>query len=152
MKPRQSLLVLLLLLLGVGAPAWAGPAEEFADFTRQRAELVAGRQLEPFVATYADNAILTSALSPFRIEGKPAIQAHFAALFETYPTIRVVSRQPAVRFFNDGSVAVANQYSVITFVDRHGVVANRPIRSSMTAVKQGGDWLVVDQHNSLIPH
>ena len=150
MKPRQSLLVLL-LLLGVGAPVWAGPAEEFADFTRQRAESIAGRQLEPFMATYADNAILTSALSPFRIEGKQAIQAYFAALFETYPTIRVVSRQPAVRFFNDGSVAVANQYSVITFVDRHGVVANRPIRSSMTVVKQGGNWLVVDQHGSMIP-
>lgn len=150
MKTRQSLLVLL-LLLGIVAPTWAGPAEEFADFARHRGELVASRQLDPYMATFADNAILTSALSPFRIEGKPAIRAYFAALFETYPAIRVVPRQPTVRFYNDGAVAVANQYLVITFVDRQGVVTNRPMRASLTVVKQGGEWLVADQHNSLIP-
>ena len=147
---RLVCLSVLFLLFGIASVAWAGAEEEIAQVRQQRLQAFNGGNLEAFMATWADNGVVTTALAPFRIEGKEAIQAYYAGLFETFPTRRFVPRQISVRIYGD-TTAVTNQYYTLTLVDRAGKVGTSHGRFSNTYVRLGGRWLVVDQHTSPIP-
>ncbi len=148
---RLSCLVWLLLLFGISRGAWAGAAEEIAELGRQRAQAFSEGDLDAWMAAYADDAVFTSSLVPFRIEGKDAIRAHYAGLFRTYPTRRAVTRQPSTRVYNNDTTAVTNGYVHVTYVDRNGRVITLYVRSSATWVKLGDQWRIVDAHGSRLP-
>lgn len=145
-----SCLFVLLLLLGLAPAAWAGPAEEIAAIGLERAKAFREGNLEAWMAAVADNAVWTSALRPFRIEGKEAIRAHFADLFERYPTRSFAGRQPLTRVYGD-NVVVTNGYTHVKWVERNGQVSDLYIRVSVTWVKIAGQWRIVDQHVSRVP-
>jgi len=95
---RHSIASLIaLFLLGFTGEVWAGPAEEVAALAQPRGQAFLEGNLEAWVSAYADNAVFHSAPSPFRIEGKPEIRAHFADLFRAYPERRVFTYQPITR-------------------------------------------------------
>ena len=50
-----------------------------------------------------------------------------------------------------GDTAVSNTYFTLTVVDRAGKATTSHGRLDVTYVKQGGRWLVVNQHGSLLP-
>jgi uncharacterized protein (TIGR02246 family) len=106
--------------------------------------------LEAWMAAFADNAVLHSFLSPFRIEGKEAIRAHFAELFQMYPSRRSLVRQPITRVYNDDLVAQAS-YLVVYFTDQKGQTTASAIRTSTIWAKLGGRWQIVDSHVSRFP-
>jgi len=130
--------------------SWAGPIEEVAQISAQRGKALEEGTADEYAAAFADNAVLTAALQPFRIEGKGAIRAYFAELFQQYPGRRLFARQTAARAYGDDLV-VQNGYFVVYFTDQKGQVTQLPLRSSVTWAKVSGRWQIVDQHVSRIP-
>ena len=151
MKRLTYSVVVFLFLLGMAPAVWAGPAEEIAEIGQERAKAFREGNLDVWMAAYADNAVLTSAREAFRVEGKEAIRGYFVALFETYPKRSFVGRQPLTRVYNNETTVVQNAYVHLTFVDRTGQVTNLFTRVSLTWVKMGGQWRIVDTHVSRLP-
>ena len=143
--------LVVLLLVGIAPATWAGSAEEIAEIVQQRTHAFSEGNLDAWMAGYADNAVVTSSLVPFRIEGKEALRAYYAGLFQTYPTRRVANRQWSIRVYNGDTTAVTNAYLHGTLVDRNGQTNALYLRGSTTWVKQGGRWLIVDAHVSRLP-
>jgi uncharacterized protein (TIGR02246 family) len=139
-----------LILVGLAAESWAGPAEEVAQIAGPRNQAFEQGNAEALTAAFADNAVLTSSLTGFRIEGKDAIRAYFAELFQLYPGRRIFARQPNTRVYNDDLV-VQNSYNALYLTDQQGQVTQLTLRASMVWAKVGGRWQIVDQHVSRIP-
>jgi uncharacterized protein (TIGR02246 family) len=139
-----------LMLMGLVSVAWAGPAEEVAQISAARGQAFEEGNADAYAESLADNAMLTSSLSAFRIEGKAAIRAFYVEMFTLYPRRRVFTRQPAIRVYNDDLV-VQDAYFVIDWTNQKGDVASIPLRSSATWAKIGGRWQMVDQHVSRTP-
>jgi uncharacterized protein (TIGR02246 family) len=138
------------LVLGFAASVKAGPAEEVAQIAGARGAAFESGNLDAWMAAFADNAVLQAFMSPFRVEGKDAIRAHFAQLFLIYPTRLTFVRQPTTRVYNDDLV-VQDAYLMVYFTDQVGQTMATPIRSSTTWAKLGGRWQVVDTHVSRVP-
>ena len=147
---RSIALLSTLVLVGLGVAAWAGPVEEVAQIAGPRLQAFQEGNLDAYTAAYADNAIIQSSLSPFRIEGKEAIRAYLTELFRIYPGRRVLLRQPVTRAYNDDMV-IQNNYIVFYATDQKGQVAALSLRSSVTWAKIGGRWQIVDTHTSRLP-
>jgi uncharacterized protein (TIGR02246 family) len=147
---RLISLALLILVSGVVVEAWAGAEEEVARAREQRVQAFNEGNLEAFVDSFADSAVVTPPGEPFRIEGKDAIRAYYAGLFQAFPTRQVATRQSTIRLY-EGTTAVVNTYAGLTLVDRNGKATITNGRASFTYVKIGGRWLVVDQHSSALP-
>jgi uncharacterized protein (TIGR02246 family) len=147
---RHVALLLMVFLAAASARLWAGPAEEVVQLAAPRGQAFEEGNLNAFTADFADNAVLQSFLSPFRIEGKQAIRAHYAELFQQYPKRRSFVRQPALRIYGSDLV-IQNAYSVAWFTDQGGRVNPAAIRYSIVWAKMDGRWQIVDQHVSRVP-
>ena len=137
-----------LLLLGITPVAWAGAAEEISAINQQRNPAFEKGDADAYAAAFADNAVYTSSLQLFRIEGKAAIKDFFTTLFETYPTRHIAPRQGITRVYANDSAVVTDGYSVGTFTDKSGNASVLYIRTSLTWDKMGNEWKIVDQHVS----
>ena len=143
-------LSMLLLLFGITSIAWAGPAEEIAQVDQQAIQCFNEGNLDKCVSLYADDAVSTAAVSPFRIEGKEALQANYVGTFQNFPTRRFLGRQTAIRVYGD-TAGVLNRYFTLTLVDRAGNASTVHGRMSVTFVKVGTQWRIVDVHTSRLP-
>lgn len=90
------------LLMGLtsaclASSAWPGPLEEVAQISAGRSQAFREGNAEAYVAAFADNGVLQSSFSPFRIEGRDAIKAYAAELFRAYPRRTLFIRQPSAR-------------------------------------------------------
>jgi uncharacterized protein (TIGR02246 family) len=139
-----------LLVFGFATQSWAGPAEEVARIAAARFQAFEDGSVDGYTANFADNAVLTSSISAFRIEGKEAIRAYFVETFQLYPKRRLFGRQPVTRVYNDDLV-VQDSYNVLNLTDPAGKVTVLPLRASVTWSKLGGQWQIVDQHVSRVP-
>ena len=139
-----------LSLVGLALESWAGPAEEVAQITGPRGKMFEEGTAEALTAAFADNAVLTSSLSGFRIEGKEAIRAYFTELFQLYPGRRLFTRQPSTRVYNDDLV-IQNVYNALYLTDQQGQVTQLTLRATVVWAKVGGTWRIVEQHVSRIP-
>jgi uncharacterized protein (TIGR02246 family) len=148
---KQSIARLFaLMLVGFAAEVLAGPAEEVAQIAAPRNQAFEDGNADAYAAAFADNAVLQSSVSAFRIEGKEAIRAYFTELFQSYPRRRVVIRQPATRVYNDDLV-ISNGYAALSLTDQRGQAMTLPLRYSIIWGKVGGRWQIVDQHVSRLP-
>jgi uncharacterized protein (TIGR02246 family) len=139
-----------LLLLGIGAAVWAGPAEEVAQVAAPRLQALLDGDVDAYAAAYADNAVFQSSFSPFRIEGKEAIRKFFAELILMYPKRHVFIRQPITRVYNDDLV-VQDSYAVLNWTNEKGEPRTYDTRGNTVWAKVGGRWQIVDQHISRLP-
>ena len=147
---RLTCLVVSILVSATVSNVWAGPEEEVAQLRQQRIQAFNDGNLETFMDSFADNAVVTPPGEPFRIEGKDAIRAYYAALFQNFPTRRVIARQSSIRVYQD-STAIVNTYAHLILVDRSGKRTVINGRASFTYVRAGGRWMMVDQHSSVLP-
>jgi uncharacterized protein (TIGR02246 family) len=69
------------------APRPAG-REAAAAVVQRQLEAYNAQDLEAFLATYADDAVVTFASSGQVLDGKPAIRERYATLFRKYPQNR----------------------------------------------------------------
>ena len=139
-----------LILVGLAVECWAGPVEEVAQIAGPRVKVFEEGTAEAYSAPFADNAVLTSSLSAFRIDGKEALKAYFAELFQQYPTRRLFVRQPVTRAYDDNLV-IQNSYNVLYLTDQKGQITQLSLRGSVVWAKIGGRWQIVDQHVSRMP-
>ena len=147
---RSIIGLLALVVVGFSRTAAAGPAEEVAQIAAPRLQALQEGNLDAYMAAFADNAVFQSAFSAFRVEGSPAIRAHFLEVFRIYPKRLVLPRQALSRVYNDDLV-ITNSYSVIYLTNQQGQVSVHPIRSSVVWARVGGRWQIVDQHGSQLP-
>ncbi len=139
-----------LLLLGIAAEAWAGPAEEVAQISGPRLQALIDGNADAYVAAFADNAVFQSSFSPFRIEGKEAIRMFFVELIKTYPKRQVFIRQPTMRAYNDDLV-IQDGYAVLNWSNEKGEAKMYDTRYNSIWARVGGRWQIVDQHFSRLP-
>ena len=139
-----------LILVSIAAEAWAGPVEEVAQIAGPRLKAFQEGDLDAYTAALADNAVVNSSSSAFRIEGKEAIRAYFTELFQIYPRRRIFVRQSAMRAYNDDLV-ISNSYLALNVTDQQGKITAFQLRSSVAWAKLGGRWQIVDQHTSRLP-
>ncbi len=142
--------LLMLLLFGIVSSAWAGPAEDIAQIDQQAIQCFNEGNLDKCLSLYADDAVSTVAGSPFRLEGKEALQANYAGTFQIFPTRRFLVRQTAIRVYG-GDTGVLNRYFTLTLVDRAGNASTLHGRQSVTFVKLGTQWRIADVHTSRLP-
>ena len=148
---RKSIVVLSALFwAGLSIQSWAGPVEDVAQIAGPRNQMFEEGNADALTAAFADNAVLTSSISGFRIEGKEAIRAYFSQLFQLYPARRLFTRQPMARAFNDDLV-VHDTYNALYLTDQKGQVTQLTLRASVVWAKVGGRWQIVDQHVSRLP-
>jgi len=139
-----------LILVSIAAEALAGPVEEVAQIAGPRLKAFQEGDLDAYTAALADNAVVNSSSSAFRIEGKEAIRAYFTELFQIYPRRRIFVRQSAMRAYNDDLV-ISNSYLALNVTDQQGKITAFQLRSSVAWAKLGGRWQIVDQHTSRLP-
>ena len=147
---RLTAMVFALLLTGVAATVWAGPAEEVAQIAAPRLQALIDGDADAYVAAFADNAVLHSSFTAFRIEGKDAIRKFFAELIQMYPKRHVFIRQPVTRAYNDDLV-VQDSYGVLNWSNEKGEPRTYDTRSNLVWAKVGGRWQIVSQHISRLP-
>ncbi len=147
---RSFITLAALVIAGFSGLTSAGPAEEVAQISAPRGQALEEGNLDAWMAAFADNAVLQSFFAPFRIEGKEAIRAHFAELFQTYPRRRSFLRQPLTRVYNDDLV-IQSPYFMVSFTDPQGHTAVSAIRTTTVWAKLGGRWQIVDSHVSRLP-
>jgi len=138
------------LLMGFGIQGWAGPAEEVAQISAPRLKALFTGDIDGYVEAFADNAVLYSSFSPFRIEGKEAIRAFFNQLVQMYPRRNVQIRQPVSRVYND-NVVIQTSYATLNWVNAKGEYEIYDTRGSTVWTKVDGQWKIVDQHLSRLP-
>ena len=139
---NRSIRLLLFLPLMWGVPAaWAGPAEDIAQVDSQAIQCFNDGAVD---------AVSTGAVTPFRLEGKEAIQSNYTATFQNFPTHRFVGRQTAIRVYGSNS-GVLDRYFTLTLVDREGKAITVHGRMSVTFAKLGDRWRIVDVHTSRLP-
>jgi uncharacterized protein (TIGR02246 family) len=147
-KVLTGLLVSGLLVL---TPALAGPLEEVAALGAPRAKAFMTGDVKGWTDAYADNATWFSQFSPYRLDGKAAIQTYLVDFFNRYPGPRNFSiHQPTVRAYGENLVVGAGYYQ-LTLTDKAGKSYISHARYSITWAKLDGRWQIVDQQNSPVP-
>lgn len=99
---------------------------------------------------YAEDAQFIGNITPFRLEGKEAINDMLAGIVQAFPTRLLNLRQPSTRIYNDTTAAMTHYYE-LTLADNAGQITNYFGRVSVALVKQGGRWLIVNHHASDLP-
>jgi uncharacterized protein (TIGR02246 family) len=135
----------------VAAPVLADPVKEVADMGPARIKAFMQGDADGWTADMADNASFQSQYSPFRVDGKQAIRAYFADLFNRYPGARNLQVSQATMRAYGENVVVANGYYQLTLTDKAGKPATSHARYSATWVKTDGRWKMVDQHHAPLP-
>jgi uncharacterized protein (TIGR02246 family) len=147
-KTLAGLLVSGLLLM---TAAFADPLKEVAAFGSPRAKAFMAGDVKGWTEAYADNATWFSQFSPYRLDGKPAIQAYLVDFFHRYPGPRnFFIYQPSARAYGENLVVGAGYYQ-LSLTDKAGKVHTSHARYSITWVKLDGRWQIVDQQNSPVP-
>ena len=142
--------VFISLVACIATSVWAGPVEEVGEVAKPRQQAFTQGNVEVFTAAFADNAVLHSSFSPFRIEGKDAIRAYAAQLFQMYPKRWFAVRQPSARAYGEDLV-VQSAYAVIHVIDEKGEPITYDTRGSTIWKKMDGRWQIIDQHISRLP-
>jgi len=148
---KRSIATLCALISVVlAAEVWAGPVEEVAQIAGPRLKAFQEGDVDAYAAALADNAVVNSSSSAFRIEGKEAIRAHFTEFFQMFPRRRFLVRQPIMRAYNDDLV-ISNSYGAMNLTDQQGKLTAFHVRSVVVWSKLGGRWQIVDTHTSRLP-
>jgi uncharacterized protein (TIGR02246 family) len=147
---RLTLTFAAFIQITAAGQVWSGPVEEIMQIQRPRMQAVQEANIEAYIAAFADNAVIQPGTTAFRVEGKEAIRAHFVEFFRIYPKVRVLARQPSMRVFSE-ELVISNSYAIVYLTDQGGNTTVLPIRSSATWTKVGGEWKIVDQHDSRPP-
>jgi hypothetical protein len=83
------------------------------------------------------------------VRSDPAtIKAYFVNAFQALPKATVKFGEQLIRVY--GNTAVNTGYYTFSFV-KDGETRSIPARYSLTYVKDGNNWLIVDHHSSSVP-
>ena len=149
----QSLNVTVLFVLGCylllsDSVAWAGPKEDVAAATTKWAQTLAQNDPDQIVLLYAADGVLWGTLSPTLRSDRAALRDYFVTAFKVLPNLKVAFGEQLIRVYGD--TAVNTGYYTFSYV-KDGETKTLPARYSLTFMKDGPNWLIVDHHSSAMP-
>jgi hypothetical protein len=131
------------------ATAIAGPQEEeVAAATPRWGSVFAENNPDTITALYAKDAVLWGTLSPTVRADPGAVKAYFVGAFGALPQATVKFGDHLIRVY--GNTAVNTGYYTFSYI-KDGEAKSIPARYSLTYVKDGNDWKIVDHHSSAMP-
>jgi uncharacterized protein (TIGR02246 family) len=139
--------VLLVLSLSVQT-ATAGPQEDVAAAGQKWATVFADNNPDAMLPFYAKDAVLWGTLSPTIRSDPAALKAYFVGAFQALPKATVKFGDQLIRVY--GNTAVNSGYYTFSYT-KDGETKSIPARYSLTYVKDGNDWKIVDHHSSAVP-
>jgi uncharacterized protein (TIGR02246 family) len=128
------------------APAPA-PQEEPPMVAEQWAAAFSKGDLDALMRLYDDDALLWGTSSSSIRKGAKAIRQYYAQLLKAFPGTRVLLRDTSPRLYGDAGVN-SGSYTMRR-ISGDGKVRVTAARFTMTYVRRGGKWLIVDHHSSL---
>ena len=147
-KAASAALALCMLLLPFGSSALVEPKTEVAAAASAWGQAIGGGDPEKVLTLYADDAVLWGTLSPTVRSNRAALQDYFVNAFKVLPGLKVAFGDQLIRVY--GNAAINTGYYTFSYV-RDGEAKTLPARYSLTYVKNGERWLIVDHHSSAIP-
>ena len=144
----RFLFVLGTALFLIATSASAGPKEDVAAATMKWGEILGQNEPDRVVALYTPDAVLWGTLSPTVRADGAALRDYFVTAFKVLPNLKVAFGEQLIRVY--GTTAVNTGYYTFSFV-KDGEPKTLPARYSITLVKDGENWMIVDHHSSAMP-
>jgi uncharacterized protein (TIGR02246 family) len=143
-----ALALSIIILLSFASNALAGPKEEVADATFAWGRALGEDDPDKVLPFYSDEAVLWGTLSPTVRADRAALRDYFVTAFKVLPGLKVAFGDQLIRVY--GGTAVNTGYYTFSYV-KDGETKSLPARYSLTYVKSGERWLIVDHHSSAMP-
>lgn len=144
----STTLALAIVLLSSGSNAFVEPKSEVAAATLAWGQALGEDDPEKVLPLYADDAVLWGTLSPTVRADRAALRDYFVTAFRVLPGLKVAFGDQLIRVY--GNAAVNTGYYTFSYV-KDGEAKSLPARYSLTCVKNGERWLIVDHHSSAMP-
>jgi uncharacterized protein (TIGR02246 family) len=152
MEPRRKLastgFALSIGLLSFTPVASAEPKEDVAAATLAWARALGEDDPDSVLPHYAQDAVLWGTLSPTVRADRAALRDYFVTAFKVLPGLKVAFGDQLIRVY--GNTAVNTGYYTFSYA-KDGETKTLPARYSLTYVKNGDRWLIVDHHSSAMP-
>jgi uncharacterized protein (TIGR02246 family) len=143
---------LLLVVSGAiflaASDVFAGPKEDVAAATTAWGETLGQNEPDKVLALYAPDAVLWGTLSPVVRADRSSLRDYFITAFKVLPNLKVSFGEQFIRVY--GTTAVNTGYYTFSFL-KDGELKTLPARYSLTLVKDGQNWVIVDHHSSAMP-
>jgi uncharacterized protein (TIGR02246 family) len=143
-----SATALAIVLLSSGSNAFVEPKSEIAAATLAWGQALGEDDPEKVLPLYSDDAVLWGTLSPTLRADRAALRDYFVTAFRVLPGLKVAFGDQLIRVY--GNAAVNTGYYTFSYV-KDGETKTLPARYSLTYVKNGERWLIVDHHSSAMP-
>lgn len=147
-KLASAAVVLCIVMLPFGSGALVDPKAEVTAATQGWGQALGEDDPEKVLSFYADDAVLWGTLSPKMRSDRAALRDYFVAAFKALPGLKVAFGDQLIRVY--GNAAVNSGSYTFSFV-KDGEAKSLPARYSLTYVKNGERWLIVDHHSSAMP-
>jgi uncharacterized protein (TIGR02246 family) len=147
-KVLSAALALSIVWLSFASNAVAGPKEEVAEATLAWGRALGEDDPDKVLVFYSDDAVLWGTLSPTVRADRTALRDYFVTAFRVLPGLKVAFGDQLIRVY--GGTAVNTGYYTFSYV-KDGETKSLPARYSLTYVKSGERWLIVDHHSSAMP-
>jgi uncharacterized protein (TIGR02246 family) len=152
MRSQRLITALLHALAGslliTASVALAGPKDDVAAATAKWGQTLAQNNPDTLIPLYAADGVLWGTLSPTVRADGAALRAYFVGAFKALPGLKVTFGEQLIRVY--GSTGVNTGYYTFSY-SKDGETRTLPARYSLTFVKQGENWLIVDHHSSAMP-
>ena len=131
----------------VSVPGLPPEAEAAEAVIRKGIEAFNAGDLKTYLGLFTDDVeSYTGIVTPLRFEGLSAWKTFIEGIRKG-ATARYEQRQPSLRAYNEDTV-ISNHYFVFTGEGPDGTREMQTGRASLVCVKQGGKWLIANQHYS----
>src|ERR1700760_2340825 len=139
----------LTVILSFLVPATsAEPKADVAAVTASWATALGEDDPDKVLPLYADDAVLWGTLSPALRADRAALRDYFVTAFKVLPGLKVSFGDQLIRVY--GNAAINTGYYTFSY-SKDGEVKTLPARYSLTYIKNGERWLIVDHHSSAMP-
>ena len=128
-------------------PVAPPPVEAPPAVAEQWAAAFTKGDLDALMRLYDDDALLWGTSSSQLRKGARAIRQYYAQLLKAFPGTRISLRETNPRVYGDAGVNSGS--FTMRRVAADGKVVVTSARFTITYVRRGGQWLIVDQHSSL---
>ena len=145
---RTCLSGVIVCQLLTGGFALAGPKEDVAAASMKWAGALGENDPDQVLPFYAKDAVLWGTLSPTVRADRAALRDYFVTAFKVLPSLKVAFGEQLIRVY--GNTAVNTGYYTFSYV-KDGEAKTLPARYSLTLVKEGENWMIVDHHSSAMP-
>lgn len=148
MKLGAIISTLLLTVSVTATSAWAGPKEDVGAATEKWGTIFADNNPDTILPLYAKDGVLWGTLSPTVRADPGAVREYFVNAFKALPKATVKFGDQLIRVY--GNTAINTGYYTFSYV-KDNESKSIPARYSLTYVKDGDNWLIVDHHSSSVP-